>query len=479
MYCLNIVVALHIRKAFCIMATMNSAPVILNQFLDRWTSSEDRLLVAVSGGADSMGLLALLTDEMGFGSQRLRVAHINHQLRPTVEEDLRVVEGFARECGVPLSVRKVDVLDAARREHLSLEAAARRLRYRALEEIAEETGCRWILTAHTMDDSAETVLMRMRSGAPWYEWTGIPARRGRILRPLLTVRRPVLREWVRAHEVPFREDESNGDVRFQRNRLRNILESCHNFWNDSVVINLFANGRELEWALESARKAVYLLPSLINATSKEGRIGLAIDEIFRYFNNLTFLPVEALWAKLCVQPPESRLPSHLRRQIAEFLQGTTPDARLSLPKNVVLVRRGTHLWLIKGEIAAVNRSVTRGKSSVPERKGHLVVADVSNGQPAVLVRREILDHHLTLRSWQAGDRIKPMGRPRKKIADLLSERKLDPVERAEALVLCDEDGPLLIVGGVVDERATAKYPQGETITIRWSEDDSRGAGNDL
>ena len=426
-----------------------------------------------------MGLLGLLTDELKGSLNRLHVAHVQHMLRVTAGEDARVVSEFAQARGITVSVRTVNVPDLARRKHLSLEAAARQLRYQALSDMADESKCQWILTAHTMDDSAETVLMRMRSGAAWYEWTGIPARRGRILRPLLFVRRSRLREWVKQHEVPYREDESNDDLRFRRNRLRNMIAQSHEFWNDTYVEKLHKNGHELDLVLDMSRRVMRFMPDVIKAEPKAGRIGLAIDEIFRYFNNLTFLPVEAMWSRLADLPVDSRLPSRLRKQVIEFLKGTTPDARLMLLKGITLVRRGRSLWLVQGESPEVSLPVGPGEWRVPERNGCLVITDAVNGQPSVRLTRDILERRLTVRTWQPGDRIKPVGRPRKKVADLLAERKLDPVARARTLVLCDEDGPLMIVGGAVDERAAAKDSQGGIILIRWTEDESRGAVNDF
>ena len=426
-----------------------------------------------------MGLLALLTDTLGYPATRLVVGHVDHGIRRDSGDDEAVVRQVAEARGIEVHVRRVDAVGLAKRARMSVEAAARQLRYEALHEMAENAGCRWILTAHTMDDSAETVLMRMRTGAPWYEWTGIPEKRGQVLRPLLPVSREDLRAWVQQAELPYREDETNSDVRFQRNRLRANVSACPEFWNRKQIERLWTAGRDLERALSLWRKLVYGLPVVVKASLNRGTVGLAIDEIFRYFNNLTFLPVEVMWGYLTYQQ-DARLPSKLRRQITTFLHGNSPEARFELPLGISLLRRGRVAWLHREMAAPVSKKVSLGLCRVLLRDSVLTVGSGpgEDGCSAFL-RRDLMDRALTLRTWQAGDRIQPVKRPVKKISDLLNEMKLDPAERARILVLADDAGPLWIVGGVVDARAAADSAQGDGIWVSWKEGKSIGAVNDV
>ena len=435
--------------------------------LRRWTGPLDRLLVAVSGGADSVGLLAALADELGLGG-RLTVGHVNHGIRPDGAEDTDVVRGLCKERGLTFDVREVDAPALARSGRLSLEAAARKLRYEALAAMATKHGCRWILTGHTRDDSAETVLLRMLGGAPWYEWTGIPSRRGQVLRPLIDVPRSDLRLWVCGRELAHREDPTNTDPRHLRNRLRMALLQKQEFWSRERVERLAGAGQLLWWGMEAYRAMARR--TVIEAGRGSGARGLEIERILGYNSSLTFVPVEVAWAQQ-VGRPEARLPSAIRRQIPPFLQGKTPQSSLSLPEGMVAHRRGGFVWLYRESGSQIAMRVGLGDYQVAEHAARLTLSFTAPQDSAnkTAIDPRCLERELWLRSWRPGDRLKAAGRPTKKVAHLLAERKLDPLERARVLVLADENGPLLIIGGPAAERALP--PPGVTpLWVSWEDE---------
>ncbi len=176
------------------------------------------IVLAVSGGPDSMAMLHGAADT---GRWRLTVAHLDHGLRPDSAEDATFVTDSAAALGLAAEVRRTDVAALSRAEGRSIEDAAREARYRFLEEIAGRDG--WIATAHTTDDAAETVLLNLLRGSGLAGVRGIPARRGRIIRPLLGERRDRLRALLDEAAVPYRLDPSNTDPAFDRNRVRGEL----------------------------------------------------------------------------------------------------------------------------------------------------------------------------------------------------------------------------------------------------------------
>jgi len=178
------------------------------------------LVLAVSGGPDSMALLSGAAQLVATGRcrWRLTVAHLDHGLRPGSADDGRFVADAAAALGLPAEIRRADVAALARREGRSIEDAGREARYRFLDEVAGERVL--IATAHTLDDVAETVIINLLRGSGLGGMAGIPARRGQIVRPLLAERRGTLLTLLDAAGVAYRLDASNDDPAFLRNRVR-------------------------------------------------------------------------------------------------------------------------------------------------------------------------------------------------------------------------------------------------------------------
>jgi tRNA(Ile)-lysidine synthase len=193
-----------------------------------WTAPA---VVAVSGGADSTALLLGLV-ALAPPPARLVVAHAEHDLRVTAGADREFVTLLAGRLGLTYVCRRLAVRDADDPTGEGIEARARRLRYRFLEEVAHEHGARHVLVAHTADDQAETILHRILRGTGPAGLAGMPAARQLcdgvgLLRPLLAVDRSDVREFLVAEAEAWREDESNTDVRFARNFLRHeVLARC-------------------------------------------------------------------------------------------------------------------------------------------------------------------------------------------------------------------------------------------------------------
>ena len=194
----------------------------------RLLASGDRVLVAVSGGADSLVLAHLLAGLAPTLRLRVTIAHVDHRLRPDSADDARFVERFAQQLGVParIAVRDVPAL-AASAPSASLEDLARQARYDALDDLARQTTSIRVAVAHTADDQAETVLMRLLRGAGPTGLAGIPMTRplgnAAVIRPLLTTWRAEITEYLRRHALSAREDATNRDQRFVRNRVRHTL----------------------------------------------------------------------------------------------------------------------------------------------------------------------------------------------------------------------------------------------------------------
>ena len=210
----------------------------------------ETVLVAVSGGADSVALLCLLQGLAAEWRLRLHVLHVDHQLRADSAAD----GDFVRVLGARLGVA-VDVATVAVDRRGSLEASARAARYAALEACADRIGASRIALGHTADDQAETVMMRLMQGAGVRGLAGIPPVRGQIVRPLIELRRSVLETELSRAGLTWVEDPTNRDPKFLRNRIRHellpLLSDSYNPEIAQALARMASLARETVTALDA------------------------------------------------------------------------------------------------------------------------------------------------------------------------------------------------------------------------------------
>ena len=224
-------------------------------------------VVALSGGPDSVCLAKIMRDLHGQGHfPRLLLAHLNHQLRGADSDgDERFVVNLARDWELPCRTHSVDVAAAAR-ESAPTWRRRRDTRYDWLTLVAREEGARWVATGHSADDQAETILFRLLRGSGLQGLAGMAERRAlapgiELVRPLLGVRRQTIHEFLALHQQSYRQDASNQDLQFTRNRLRHellpLLAGQYNPAIADVLCRLGEQAREVQE--EMARWAARLL----------------------------------------------------------------------------------------------------------------------------------------------------------------------------------------------------------------------------
>jgi len=344
----------------------------LRESLEEAGVSDARLLVAVSGGRDSIVLLDCLHrigDERGL---ELIVGHVDHRLRGAESDrDRRFVQALAEERGLPCVDRRVDPEAERRggssRARPSLEEAARQVRRAALQALADEQGARHIVTAHHLGDQAETVLLRLLRGTGP---DGLAAMApiddtGRWLRPLLGTRPEALAEWAREHGLVWREDATNTDRRFARNRLRHDwLPGLADAFNPQLLRNLAdlaeAQRRDREWievlVAEAAKERIEVGP---------GGVRMAIDGWAALPEALARRLARRAMREAGLERDVRRV--HLERMLAFLRRGRSAgrDLRLELPAGRVLSRLDD-AFLLSGPDAP-GRVGRAGNATVPLR----------------------------------------------------------------------------------------------------------------
>ena len=419
------------------------------------------VLCAVSGGADSMCLLHLL---LSLGERRgfsVVAAHFNHHLRGEASDgDQRFVEDWCRERGVPCFTGEGDVAAEASRTGRGTEDAARTLRYAFLERAAEQEGACRIATAHQADDNLETLLLRLARGTGLAGMSGIPPRRGNIVRPLLEVGRADILAYLAEYGIPHREDESNRDLSTPRNLVRHQVVPALRQLNPSLVAAAVRAQRGLRqdeaYLNAQAAKAVAMAQ-----VSEEG-VTVFASALSNLPEAVAVRAARRLWG---MTDRKDCSTAHLRAILA-LARGDSPSARADLPggwearrvyDRLMLCRRGEKTapppapavldlsgetcwagqWLLRCAMGTAPEEQTKNPALFP------LACDTIKGTLAVRARRP-------------GDRLKLAGREgTKTVKKWMVECKVPRALRDALPVLEDESGIVAVFGVGVAERCAA------------------------
>ena len=314
------------------------------------------VLLAVSGGADSMALLRAMTalNRAAPGEGKLIVAHLNHGLRGAAsDEDEQFVVETCHKWNLDCEVKKVDVSKSASQSGDGLEAAARDARYSFLQRTAERLGARYVATAHTADDQAETVLHRIVRGCGIAGLAGIPRTRAlgpavTLIRPMLDSRRTEVEEYLTSICQPFRVDTSNRDLRFTRNRIRHeLLPLIRHEYNQQVndaLLRLATTAGEAQSVIESL---IGQLAERCVETSRSGvisldRRALALETRYLIRELMKSVWCRAGWSRQAMGFAEWD-------RLAELVFDTDGDRRLDMPGKITVARTGQKITLAPPE----------------------------------------------------------------------------------------------------------------------------------
>jgi tRNA(Ile)-lysidine synthase len=448
-----------------------------------------RVLVALSGGADSVALLHLIRDLDASGDLTLAgAAHLNHLLRGAdADADEAFCAALAARLEIPFLAARVDVAELAREERRSVEDAARRARYAFLEDAADRVSADAIAVAHTRDDQAETFLLRILRGSGTRGLGGIRPRVGRVIRPLLNVDRTELRQFLAERAEPHREDLSNDEVTILRNRVRHellpLLESRFSPGITDVLAREATLAQQDEdflrrQAIESARRIVL-------TNEENGDEGLRIDA-----RALRSTP-RALGSRvahdvLCrLAGARSVSFDHVERLLALAEEEEEDgDRALCLPGqhavrhgDVILLRPGRPARRVEANSFSFLLSIPGEVQSLPH--GWAIAAELSSiGAPAdkrlsargreVAIAAGAVALPLGIRNRRPGDRFHPLGAPGgRKLQDFMVDRKVPRTERDTLPLVVDAlDRIVWVVGQSVGEGFRVLDPSQGVIFLK-------------
>ncbi|MBA4407620.1 tRNA lysidine(34) synthetase TilS [bacterium] len=427
-------------------------------FIDRFQliNKGDKILVAFSGGPDSVFALHFLNKFSKKFKIVLIALHFNHGLRgKESDED----ENFAMKCceelNVPFISRKLNVKSFSKKNKLSIEEAARLLRYKNIEKIAHETGCNKIVTAHNQSDNTETILMNLFSGTGLSGLNGIPIQRENIIRPLLCLSKLEIIEYLSKAKINSRFDSSNLNDDFRRNYIRNrILPLVKEKLNPNVDETVFRSSQNLLNALHLNETLIeHLRKQFVTETRNAIKINIKLSNL-----------------------SGGEIPGELLKNILKKKFGHALEYDDFIKINTLITKqKGKQVHLTSGIIAlresdsirierfqkASNKNIEIKAGNVVTAGSHKIGVEFANsgdvrfnkGGRVEFISADNLGEKFNLRVWNPGDKFKPLGMKQlKKVSDFLTDEKIPSSGRKNQLVLLSRNQIVWIVGLRIDDR---------------------------
>ncbi len=419
----------------------------------------DALLAGLSGGPDSVCLLHLLNIIREQFSLSIHAVYVNHNLRPDeIPLEIKFCRRLCEELALNFILKSVDVTSYRKAEGKNRQEAARELRYRAFDEAASEVNASKICLAHNADDQAETVLMRLIRGSGPKGLSGIPVRRGRIIRPLIEIERSAIDNFLEVNRYDFVVDSSNLKEDYMRNRIRlSIIPELR-----KLNPNLLDSIRSTTLILQEEERyfEVLVTKTLMKLISRK-----SASRIELFLSPLEMMEKVLLRRVLRRAIDETKGVrgigfGHIEDIISLIKSGSAGD-RIYLPKGIRVIREYAILTITcdlpvriadyelnaGDEVAVVGAGVVL-KASLGEEAG-----DPGDGKSSVLLDADKITLPLRIRPRQPGDCFYPHGfGKRKKLQDFFDDEKIPRDERDSVPLLLSGQDIVFVAGHRSDDR---------------------------
>ena len=413
--------------------------------------SDQRVIIAVSGGKDSMALL----HSMDKTAHRLNIAidavHVNHHLRDDSYEDQALVEKTCTKLKINLIIDHLDPATKLKGE--SLEMWARTRRYRSLERIRKEINADWIFTAHHGNDQIETILLHLSQGTGISGFRGIHDIQGHILRPLLGFSRVDINEYADEVDISWVDDSSNADETIPRNYLRrNIVKLWEK--SDSNLVKAF---QEVSEHAKDANEALQFAANIFipNIIKQKTRVSIILDEV-RLLAIPPLLRIILLRELMDSAEPWRRFVySGLKR----FFKSADTGQIYQLPdewqilkdrKQFILTRKNSRR---RKPITVSPRIKIETDDFIFTWKTDCIGKSFSSDRETEIIDANKINQTMILRPWEPGDRFQPLGMSgHKKVSDFLIDIKMDRFSKQEQFVLADKEEVLWVCGQRISDR---------------------------
>ena len=400
---------------------------------------EKKLLLALSGGLDSM-VLAHLLKESGC---TFTMAHCNFQLRGNESDgDEKFIRDFASQNKIQLFVTRFDTESFATDNKLSIQVAARQLRYIWFYQLLEENKLDYILTAHHLDDNLETFLINLTRGTGLDGLTGIPAQNNRIVRPLLNFSREEIRNFAVENKIEWREDSSNTSDKYLRNKLRHDIIPMLKSLNPSFLDSFQDTLNNLQQTKSLADDASVLVYKHV-VSEKENQKYFNISELKRLTNYKAYLYE---WLK----------PFGFRAWEDIYELTEAQSGKIILSENYRLLKDREYLILepIKEKDSGIYEIIGNEiKTPIPLKISETDQIIKASDTHRIYVDKETLKFPLHIRKWREGDYFCPTGIDgKKKVSKYFKDEKMSLSEKENTWLLISDNKIVWIIGKRSDRR---------------------------
>lgn len=419
----------------------------------------DWLLLGVSGGKDSMVLAHLLTA----AGYNYSVAHCNFSLRAQeADAEEKFVEAYFHKKNIPVYTKRFNTSEYAKANNCSIQMAARELRYNWFLQLKNELNFNYIVTAHHLNDNIETFFINLMRGSGINGLKGIPEKTENIVRPLLFASSEQLKEYQQANDIPFKEDSSNQEVKYLRNKLRHQLVPLLKEINPSFEDTF---RKELNYI----KQANDLVQSVI---SQE------LQGICSVENNLTKIKIEAvlksnhtdLLIHYALKP--FAFDSSSEQQLLESLRRKHSGKQFNSSTHTCIIDR--EFLIIRPVINSNEKSFYRIDENINKIEHPVsLTLDIYAEQKIIsdkdfaCIDADKIKFPLTLRKWQEGDYFHPLGmQGSKKLSDYFTNQKYTVFQKQEQWLLTSNNEIIWIVGKRMDERFKVTEKTEKTLIIK-------------
>ncbi len=447
---------------------MNNLATDMMEFIQthELCDENDRLLVAVSGGPDSM-VLAHLLNEAGFNCG---IAHFNFQLRKKEsDKDEAFVKTYGQIWKIPFYSKRFKTKAYVKKHKLNLQEAARNLRYTWFSEIMEKHGFNKLVTAHHLDDQIETVMMNIARGAGIFGLQGMRPKRDHIIRPLLFASKDNILQFAKQNLILYRTDKSNANRKYRRNCIRHELIPA--IENEIPAFKKRMHENIIIWQRSAQLLAGFIDQQIVEHEKvKDDSIVLEIDKIEESLRDL----VTFEWLR-----PYGFNYSQIKQMIRcidENQSGKEFYSRL----NRLVVDRKKFILSTQPQISHEQITIADPDDVVHLPEGQIVIKllsapprSLSQGSNVAHIDAQKVRFPLMLRRWRPGDFFHPLGMKKKKqkLKKFFANNKIDRVQKERIWLLCSDNEIVWIIDHRLDDRFKITKKTKYTLRITWTPND--------